>query len=349
MNREMRKFILAIILVASVFASCEKYQTDKEVNENFKYNYEAFWKLIDEQYCFLAYKNIDWENVYYKMMPVVEEVKTEQEFFNVLEASLDYLTDGHVWMISPFKTYSCQTYLYDQNGEKYPANFNFNNIKDNYLKETFRTKESSIRFGEIERDGKTYAYIYHSSFEKDWTENDYKYIDPIVQAADGIIIDVRNNPGGSGEAGLKLAGNFFKVKTHIGYHALKNGKGHDDFTELKPVHVTPSQTHNWADKKTILLTNRQVYSTANLFTSALKYAPNVTQIGGISGGGGGMPMTHYLPNGWLVVFPGNVLFDVNKQHIESGIEPDIHVDITDEDSDAGKDTILERALEELSK
>ena len=345
----MRKFILAIILVASVFASCEKFNTDKELNENFKDNYETFWKLIDEQYCFLAHKKIDWQAVYNEMMPKVEEAKTEQEFFNVLEASLDYLKDGHVWMISPFKAYSCQTYLYDENGKKYPNEFSYSIIKENYLKEGFRTTDNSVRFGEIERDGKTYAYIYYSAFDADWTSNDYKYIEPVVKAADGIIFDVRNNPGGSGEAGLNLAGNFFKEKTLVGYHALKNGKGHDDFTELKPMHVTPSQKHNWADKKTMLLTNREVYSTANLFTCALKHAPNVTQVGSISGGGGGMPMTHYLPNGWLVVFPGNVLFDVNKQHIENGIAPDIEVIMTEEDADAGKDTVLEKALEELAK
>ena len=108
-------------------------------------------------------------------------------------------------------------------------------------------------------------------------------------------------------------------------------------------------SHKWSNKKTMLLTNRGVFSTANLFTCALKHAKNVTQIGGISGGGGAMPMTHYLPNGWIVVFPANMLFDVNKQHIENGIAPDIEVTSTDEDFDAGRDAIIERALVELRK
>jgi C-terminal processing protease CtpA/Prc len=118
---------------------------------------------------------------------------------------------------------------------------------------------------------------------------------------------------------------------------------------MQELYCHPSATHNWADKKTMLLTNREVYSTANLFTCALKHAKNVTQIGGITGGGGAMPMTHYLPNGWLVVFPANMLFDVNKQHIENGIEPDIEVTCTKEEFDAGVDAIIERALVELMK
>ena len=35
----------------------------------------------------------------------------------------------------------------------------------------------------------------------------------------------------------------------------------------------------------------------------------VTIIGGKTGGGGGLPLTHYLPNGWMVAFPSNVLLN----------------------------------------
>jgi hypothetical protein len=44
-----------------------------------------------------------------------------------------------------------------------------------------------------------------------------------------------------------------------------------------------------------------------------------------------------------------MLFDVNKQHIENGIEPDIEVTCTKEEFDAGVDAIIERALVELMK
>ena len=329
--------------------SCEKFESYKSVNNDFKANFDAFWTMVDEQYCYLDYKNIDWNAVYDEMLPRVEAAKTEQEFFNVLESSLDYLRDGHVWMISPFKTYSCQTYRIDENGEYYPTNYNSGTISKYYVTEVFRTMATGIVFGEIERDGHNYAYIYYDGFDSVWTEEDYKYIDPIIERSEGIIFDIRNNPGGSGEVGLTLGGNFFTEKTLVGYTAIKTGKGHNDRSEMQELYCRPSAKHNWADKKTMLLTNRGVYSTANLFTCALKHAKNVTQIGGITGGGGAMPMTHYLPNGWLVVFPANMLFDVNKQHIENGIEPDIEVTCTKEEFDAGVDAIIERALVELMK
>ena len=345
----MKKVIISLLLAAVTLVSCEKFESYKSVNNDFKANFDAFWTMVDEQYCYLDYKNIDWNAVYDEMLPRVEAAKTEQEFFNVLESSLDYLRDGHVWMISPFKTYSCQTYRIDENGEYYPTNYNSGTISKYYVTEVFRTMATGIVFGEIERDGHNYAYIHYDGFDSVWTEEDYKYIDPIIERSEGIIFDIRNNPGGSGEVGLTLGGNFFTEKTLVGYTAIKTGKGHNDRSEMQELYCRPSAKHNWADKKTMLLTNREVYSTANLFSCALKHAKNVTQIGGITGGGGAMPMTHYLPNGWLVVFPANMLFDVNKQHIENGIEPDIEVTCTKEEFDAGVDAIIERALVELMK
>lgn len=345
----MKKVIISLLLAAVTLVSCEKFESYKSVNNDFKANFDAFWTMVDEQYCYLDYKNIDWNAVYDEMLPRVEAAKTEQEFFNVLESSLDYLRDGHVWMISPFKTYSCHTYRIDENGEYYPTNYNSGTISKYYVTEVFRTMATGIVFGEIERDGHNYAYIHYDGFDSVWTEEDYKYIDPIIERSEGIIFDIRNNPGGSGEVGLTLGGNFFTEKTLVGYTAIKTGKGHNDRSEMKELYCRPSAKHNWADKKTMLLTNREVYSTANLFSCALKHAKNVTQIGGITGGGGAMPMTHYLPNGWLVVFPANMLFDVNKQHIENGIEPDIEVTCTKEEFDAGVDAIIERALVELMK
>ena len=44
-----------------------------------------------------------------------------------------------------------------------------------------------------------------------------------LKAADAIIFDIRNNPGGSGILGLEMAGHFMKEKTLVGYSTHKNG------------------------------------------------------------------------------------------------------------------------------
>ena len=83
----MKKIIISTFCALVTLASCEKFETVKEVNTDFKTNFDTFWTMIDEQYSFLDYKNIDWDAVYDEMLPRVEAAQTEQQFFNVLESS----------------------------------------------------------------------------------------------------------------------------------------------------------------------------------------------------------------------------------------------------------------------
>jgi C-terminal processing protease CtpA/Prc len=74
----------------------------------------------------------------------------------------------------------------------------------------------------------------------------------------------------------------------------------------------------------------------------MKQAPNVTTVGGITGGGGGMPLSQELPNGWMIRFSAVPMFDADMQHTEFGVMPDIEVHISPEDTD---DTILLTAID----
>ena len=361
----MKKIIISAAFAIIALSACEKYESVKEVDTDYVRNYEQFWKLVDENYCFLGSKysndkNVDWQAVYDKWMPVVKnEVKYEYELFNIIGNSLDVLRDGHIWMISDFKVYSNNEFYLKPDLETYygidyepelvsKAYLKTGTDKDDYKGDkAFKTK-NGVLYGMIEREGKKFAYIYYDDFTVEIKDIDFKYLDPLVQEADAIIFDIRENPGGSGILGLELAGHFVKEKTLVGYSTYKNGPGPDDFVEPFEMHIIPSEEYNWADKQTALLTNRGVYSTANLFTSALKHAPNVIQVGQTSGGGGGLPMTHYLPNGWLVVFASNILLDVNMNHIEPGIAPDYEAVIGDFET-TKKDGIVEKAIEELLK
>lgn len=360
------KHIISIFIGAlCLFCSCTKYDTVTEVDTDYVRNYEAFWNMVNEEYCFLGDKynndkNVDWQAVYNKWMPIVKnDVKSEYELFNIIGKSLDVLRDGHIWMISDFKTYANNEYKLKPDGVTYYGDDFVSGLVQNlYLKtssgaddykgdQSFKTR-NGIVYGMIERGGKKFAYIYYSDFSVEIKDIDFKYIDPVVKEADAIIFDIRNNPGGNGSLALSLGGHFIEEETLVGYSAYKSGKGHNDFTEPAEIICKPATKYQWFNKKTALLTNRGVYSTANLFTSVMKHAPNVIQVGQTSGGGGGLPMTHYLPNGWLVVFASNILLDVNYNHIEPGLAPDFEAEIGDYKS-TGKDGIVEKAIEELTK
>lgn len=201
------------------------------------------------------------------------------------------------------------------------------------------------------RGDKKFFYLHHADFTRDLNNEDLEMFKPHLDKADGFIYDIRTNPGGNAQLAFDIAGRFVKEKTHIGYQVVKKGNGHNDMTEPTPLYIIPSDDgYNWSDMKTIVLTNRDVYSTANMFASFMKEAPNATLVGGISGGGGGEPTSFYLPNGWVITMSAiRMSLDVNKVHIEAGVEPDIPVTITDDDIANRYDRILETAIEELSK
>jgi C-terminal processing protease CtpA/Prc len=79
----------------------------------------------------------------------------------------------------------------------------------------------------------------------------------------------------------------------------------------------------------------------------MKDAPKAIIIGDKTGGGGGMPLSNELPNGWMVRFSASPMYNGSMQHIEFGIDPDIKVDLDSADVAKGKDTLIERAVSYL--
>ena len=85
----------------------------------------------------------------------------------------------------------------------------------------------------------------------------------------------------------------------------------------------------------VVLVNRGCFSTANDFAVSMKAFDGVTLLGDTTGGGGGLPMTSELPNGWLVRFSSAPSYDADTNHIEFGVAPDIRLDMKDSDVSKG--------------
>ena len=59
-------------------------------------NFEQLWKIIDEQYCFLEAKGIDWDAVHDKYSPLIIPTMSNDDLFDILSQMLYILKDGHV-------------------------------------------------------------------------------------------------------------------------------------------------------------------------------------------------------------------------------------------------------------
>ncbi|MBQ1937998.1 MAG: hypothetical protein II364_03445 [Bacteroidales bacterium] len=350
-----RIFTIITLITAIVVTSCVKKEYVTEVNNDFTTNYEVFWNYVNENYCFLGNnygytKNVDWHAVYNEMMPQVKSATTEMELLEIMGKSIDYLKDGHVWIDTKFKHRGCKTFYYDENGVKYPENYISGVVAEKYLDYPFKSRNGHV-YGTITRDGKSFFYVHHADFTKIFNAEDLELFKPLIKKSSGIIYDIRTNPGGSAQYSLDMAGRFIKEKMLVGYQVVKSGKGYNDLTEPMPLYMMPVDVNdNWADIETMVLTNRDVYSTANMFASFMKLAPKATLVGGITGGGGGQPTSYYLPNGWTVTMSAQRMsLDLDKVHIEPGVKPDIEVNISDADMAGRVDSILEKALDELLK
>jgi hypothetical protein len=326
---------IAFCFLLLSFTSCVEQATFDDTPQG---NFEELWKIIDEQYCFLDYKNIDWDAIHTKYKKRITADMTNEGLFEVLGDMLTELKDGHVNLYS-----ANNVARYWKWYENYPMNFS-DSIQKNYLGDDYRIA-AGIKY-KILKDN--IGYIYYESFSDGIGSGNLDEVLSYMAICDGLIIDVRNNGGGTITNATKLAERFTNEKVLTGYISHKTGAGHNDFSEPYPIYLEPSNNIRW-QKKVVVLTNRRSFSATNDFVNSMRILPLVTTMGDKTGGGSGLPFTSELPNGWNVRFSSSPHFAADMSQIEWGIDPDVKVDISPSDYSKGIDTIIERARTFLKK
>ncbi|MDR2691064.1 MAG: S41 family peptidase [Dysgonamonadaceae bacterium] len=319
------------------FASC--IEPIEEYSNTPRGNFEALWTIMDEQYCFFEYKGVDWDKIHSEYVQKIKNDMNREALFALLNQMLQELKDGHVNLYTPFDMGRYWNWF-----EDYPDNFDADLLENNYLRPDYAIA-GSFRY-KISDDN--VGYVYYGSFANTVGDANLDYIINKMKDCDGIIFDVRNNGGGTLTNVDKLVSRFLEKTTLTGYYQYKTGKKHNDFSELKAKYIEPSPRLRY-QKTVIVLTNRKCFSAANEFVNAMRYCPNVRILGDRTGGGGGLPLSSELPNGWLVRFSACPNFDADKQHIEFGIDPDIRIDLLPSDVAKGEDTLIEAAKDLLKK
>ena len=330
-------YLVGLSMALLSFSSCDK-DLDVSSTNNAVENFDMLWKVVDENYCFFEYKKDsikDWDDVYREYLPLVKKCRTKTDLFYIFADVLNELKDGHVNLISSF-----DVSRYDIQGDS-PDNYDSKIInKDRYLGKNYKTA-GGLKYKLLEEG---IGYISYTSFSNSFTDDNLDYVLKYFAYADGIIIDVRNNGGGYADLVDVFASRFVKKKTLVGYWQHKTGKGHSDLSEPDPHYLEPADEDNISFYgKVALLRNRKCYSATNDFVQTMKVLPNVKQFGDRTGGGAGMPMSSELPIGWSFRLSVSPYMDLDKNYTEFGIDPDVHVDMTDEDAAVGLDTIIEEA------
>ena len=310
-------------------------------------NFEAAWKSYDLNYGAFIPKKVDWDLLYRVYRPKVTPQTTDDELFDIISAMLKQLNDNHVSLRTETRRFGAGITSDLERGD-----FSLDLVKEKYLKGKLKQRVKSRRgnliftFGWI-TDEIGYFYFRNFSSRKESTAA----VDEIVNEfknAKGIIMDIRNNGGGSDLVAKAIGDRFADTKRLYMYSHIRNGPNHDDFTPPRYWHFEPDGPMQFL-KPVIFLTNRFSISAADCFALGMRALPHVTNLGDATSGAYSDSMGETLPNGWSVRMGNKLYFDNEGRGWEGiGTPPDLRVVNTKEDIARGIDKVLELAIDILN-
>ena len=346
----MRIFLILIPLSLILFSGCEKMFLGQGPENTIQDNFDVFWKTIDEKYGLFPVKNVNWDSLYTIGRNQINSSSTEEELWNICGQLLTYFDDGHLTLFN--KDYSKWLGSRQLNPDK--ANgFSIDLIMNKFLNAPQVTGEGIITYGRIRNTNLGYIYISTFSPANSGREWIYDIHDVIreFQNTDGIIIDVRNNPGGYAKNDQYISSVFIDREITYSYTSLKVGPGHYDFGSPVAKKVYPLTDTLRYNNKNVLLTNRFSGSGSEIVALIFKNLSYSTQIGDTTNGSFG-EITHValLPNGWTLNYPCTLTtLDDGSSPEGIGVIPEIYVDNTKTDISEGNDKVLEKAIDYLSE
>jgi carboxyl-terminal processing protease len=157
----------------------------------------------------------------------------------------------------------------------------------------------------------------------------------------GMVLDLRNNPGGYLEVAVNIAGWFFEQDAIIVGEKFKDGQ------EIK---FTSNGTGLFKDFPIVVLVNGGSASASEILAGAMRDNRDIKLIGTKTFGKGTVQELENLIDGSKIKMTIAKWVMPNGHIIEgNGLEPDIEVEFTEEDVENERDPQLERALEEVRK
>ncbi len=194
-----------------------------------------------------------------------------------------------------------------------------------------------------EKNQNNFAHIKFHHFTENSVSEFSKALQEINNSqAEGIILDLRNNPGGYLNVAVDIASWFLPKGEIVVKETFGNGK--EDI-------IYRSKGYQGLENMPVtILINQGSASASEIVAGALRDSKNIPIVGQKSFGKGSVQQMDKLKGGanikitvakWLT--PAGVSIN------ENGITPDYEIEITEEDIDEMKDPQLDKALEVLNK
>ena len=337
---------LAVSIILITLSSCDKMLLEPETENNPVAVFDNLWNNYDKYYGGFIVKNIDWDTLYDTYRPLVNEQSSDEELYNALTGLLDNLNDNHVilWPTNP----NLESYTSGVLGKlKTFSDYKESTVNSNYLISD-KSLSKTLSYGKLSNN---LGYIHFTDFNEG-TKFYKKSLEEIIgsfENTDGIIIDIRNNEGGTDLEAVYVAGHFTSEEKLAFTFQLRDGPNHDDFNAPTSYYVKPEGKKRFT-KNVVVLTHRFTISAAETFTLAMDRLDNVTIVGDTTSGAFSDVIRRDLPNGWVYgISVGDWRDFEGKSYEGTGFPPDILIENDSTDVINGIDKALEKAIDILKK
>ena len=147
-NHRRHHKLLLITGITFLFCSCMK---EPEIYPNTKEgNFDALWEIIDTRYCYLDYKNIDWNTIYSDYQQKLKNIGNNKfDLFDLFSDMLAELKDGHVNLYSDFDISHYDKWYTDSATNYYSSII----YSDNYVGNNYRIA-GGLRYGKLKNNKK---------------------------------------------------------------------------------------------------------------------------------------------------------------------------------------------------
>lgn len=369
------------LFLSVVLLSCKKDNLKADVSDSTSFSkcFDIFWKKMESRYSFWDIDTTNWDLVYLRYKPLFDSLDINKEsdnrqafqYFSEMAAPL---LDKH-FSITFSNSFLSNFIIYPSYEEKHRAGF----FPVSYLAIDTTYLDTDYSFGNDERtviNGKpAYAvcgtigreiiyfscnyfhlYDYYTSSQGNAIRPVLNQLFNLLSRHDlkGIILDLRNNPGGDIQDLNFLVGHLTTVKHAFGFSKYKIGNSPLDFTPWMESFINPVSGAVDFKKSKIVLTDRYSASLSELVTMAVRSLPNSIVVGDTTWGATAFIADDALYNAGsfevkdfmkVTAASGAFRYVNNVVYEGVGFPPDIQIPYVSTPPNSRKDASLEKAIE----
>ena len=321
-------------------------------------NFKVLWETFNKRYPFFQLRNVNWKTQHDTYRSKVTSTTSDDELFEIFCQMLDPLNDGHIELKAEASPHRKKRYFTPEKKPRFRQEFTTREIE-----QLFKTTERTLIDNCFGRPAATeawmlrycrsrkFGYIRILELEGVSKRRLTAALDKIAhdfRDLKGIIIDIRDNPGGEDGIAIAIINRFCDRKRVAFHRKTKIGPGKDDFTPLKTWYLEPQGDVQFT-RPIVLLTCDSVFSGGEAFALAIKELPHVTIIGDHTNGIFSYQLEKKLPNGWEYCLSYQVYLSADMVCYEGkGVPVDIEVFNKKADIENGIDPLITRALEVIA-